>query len=154
MLTSVTRDGMKYSFDPVLSDENIAAINELRRALNPESRLVDPVVIASVQRSGCLLVAHTIPGPGLPAEIAAIATLNIFCSLARTTGHIDDVIVGERFRKRGIGRTLMEVLIQRARGLGIHQLELTSQPGRAEAIALYESLGFKKRETNVFRLPL
>jgi putative acetyltransferase len=51
--------------------------------------------------------------------------------------------VSERFRGQGIGRRLLEYTIAQARKLGAHTLELASNTKLANAVHLYESLGFR-----------
>jgi putative acetyltransferase len=51
--------------------------------------------------------------------------------------------VSERYRGQGIGRRLLEYTIAQARKLGAHTLELASNTKLANAVHLYESLGFR-----------
>ncbi len=52
--------------------------------------------------------------------------------------------VSERYRGHGIGRRLLEFTIAHAKELGAHTLELASNTKLANAIHLYESLGFRQ----------
>ena len=47
-------------------------------------------------------------------------------------------------RGRGIGRRLCAALIEQARAMGAHRVELVSHRSLAPAIALYRSLGFRE----------
>ncbi|MDL2238752.1 GNAT family N-acetyltransferase [Bacteroidales bacterium OttesenSCG-928-K03] len=67
---------------------------------------------------------------------------------------IEDVIVKEEQQGRGIGRMLVETAIEYAKKLNIKKIDLTSSPFRIAANILYPKLGFKKRDTNVYRLEL
>ena len=59
------------------------------------------------------------------------------------------------YRGQGIGRTLLQRIIDFAKNkLAPIDLHLTSMPSRVEANALYESLGFEKRDTNVYKMSL
>lgn len=69
-------------------------------------------------------------------------------------GRIEDVIVHENFRGQGIGRGLVERLIEIAMKKNLALIDLTSNPKREIARKLYESLGFKIGETEPFRLVL
>jgi putative acetyltransferase len=51
--------------------------------------------------------------------------------------------VSERYRGHGIGRQLLEFTIAQAKTLGAHSLELASNTKLANAVHLYESLGFR-----------
>lgn len=78
-------------------------------------------------------------------------------SFATPTGlhcRIEDVIVSSRERGHGLGRTIMENVLRDLKKEGFRTVELTSRPARTAANALYRSLGFKLRETNVYVLPL
>ena len=52
--------------------------------------------------------------------------------------------VTARARGRGIGRRLCAALVEQARALGAHRVELVSHRSLAPAIALYASLGFRE----------
>ncbi|HVN56998.1 MAG TPA: GNAT family N-acetyltransferase [Bacteroidales bacterium] len=67
---------------------------------------------------------------------------------------IDDVIVDEDHRGMKIGRDLMMFAIAMAKSEGAKSIDLTSRPFRKAANQLYSDLGFKRRETNVYRLSL
>ena len=58
--------------------------------------------------------------------------------------------VSERYRGQGIGRRLLEYTIAQARRLGAHTLELASNTKLANAVHLYESLGFTLRRPAPF----
>ncbi len=69
-------------------------------------------------------------------------------------GMIHDVVVDQAYRGQGIGRALMEAAVAEARGMGLIHLEFTSSPARTEANRLYQKMGFRPRETNVYRIDL
>ena len=77
------------------------------------------------------------------------------CTL--TGSQIDDLLeLGlARLSGSGFGRTLLQRIIDFAGSkLAPIDLRLTSNSSRTEAIALYEALGFKKRDTNVYKMSL
>jgi putative acetyltransferase len=51
--------------------------------------------------------------------------------------------VSESYRSQGIGRRLLEYTVAQAKKLGAHTLELASNTKLANAVHLYESLGFR-----------
>ena len=67
---------------------------------------------------------------------------------------IEDVIVDESHRGKGIGRELMLFAIDYSGSLGAKYICLTSRPSRVAANELYLKLGFKKYETNFYKYRL
>ncbi len=63
---------------------------------------------------------------------------------------IEDVVVEERARRRGIGEALVRHAIDLARAAGADGVSLTSNPQREAANLLYQSLGFQLRQTNPY----
>lgn len=58
------------------------------------------------------------------------------------TGEITNVMVKTGYRDNGIGRQMLEELLERGRKLGATDFTLEVRVGNAAAISLYESLGF------------
>lgn len=69
-------------------------------------------------------------------------------------GWIEDVVVDKEYRNKGIATKLINYAIRNAKANGISSLNLTSRPERENANKLYGKLGFKKRDTNVYRIEL
>jgi putative acetyltransferase len=79
------------------------------------------MAVAGEERIGCCALIFVKPGV---FEVAKMA-------------------VSERCRGHGIGRKLLEYTIAQAKALGAHTLELASNSKLANAVHLYESLGFR-----------
>lgn len=58
-------------------------------------------------------------------------------------GEITNVVVAQKFRGKGIGRKLMEYMLEEAASFGIGDCTLEVRAGNFPAIRLYESLGFQ-----------
>lgn len=101
--------------------------------------------------SSTLLVARD---PDERAPIVAILCLTIYRVPTGLRSIIEDVIVDENSRRRGIGEALMRHAIEMAREAGAEGVSLTSNPRREAANQLYQSMGFELRKTNpyVYRL--
>ncbi len=67
---------------------------------------------------------------------------------------IEDVVVDEAARGRGVGDALNRAALDAARQRGCKTVDLTSRPSREAANRLYQRLGFEPRETNVYRFSL
>lgn len=68
-----------------------------------------------------------------------------------TRGWIEDVVVDESMRGRGIGEAMTRSALNKARELGIRTVDLTSRPSREAANRLYQRVGFQQRNTNIYR---
>ncbi len=67
---------------------------------------------------------------------------------------IEDVVVDNKMRGKGIGKKLTQFAIDYAVKQGFAEIDLTSSPTRVAANKLYQKLGFVLRETNIYRLNL
>ena len=57
-------------------------------------------------------------------------------------GFINIIEVAEAFRRRGIGRRLVEMSIERCRARGLHQIRAWSSEDKTEAIPMWKTIGF------------
>jgi ribosomal protein S18 acetylase RimI-like enzyme len=69
-------------------------------------------------------------------------------------GFAEEVEVDGSVRGRGIGCMLMDGVLDAARARQLDFVELTSRPAREAANALYQGVGFRLRETHVYRCDL
>ena len=69
-------------------------------------------------------------------------------------GRIEDLVVDNLYRGGGLGRRLMEDLIEIAKKEKLEYLNLTANSTRVAARNLYESLGFQIAETDFFWMKL
>lgn len=67
---------------------------------------------------------------------------------------IEDVVVDEKARGKGVAKLLMSSAHKLAKELACSSINLTSTPKRVEANNLYQSLGYKLRNTNYYRLSI
>ena len=87
-------------------------------------------------------------------EIIGSATLATFQTPTGVHGWIEDVIVDRDARRQGVGKALTQACLDKARDLGLREVNLTSRPSRVAANRLYQAMGFVRRETNVYRYAL
>lgn len=81
-------------------------------------------------------------------------TLALFRIPTGLRAWIEDVVVDGEARGKGVGQALNEAALERARAEGAATVDLTSRPSREAANRLYQRLGFKARETNIYRYDL
>jgi ribosomal protein S18 acetylase RimI-like enzyme len=84
-------------------------------------------------------------------EIIGLATLVIYRVPTGLRGYIEDVVVDEKQRGRGIGESLTRACLDQAQQAGCPQVMLTCNPSRQAANRLYQRMGFELRKTNVWR---
>lgn len=87
---------------------------------------------------------------GSDQGIVGMLTVGIYHTPTGVKAWIEDVVVDTSCRGLGLGRMLVAHAIDYCRAQGISTLMLTSKPQRVAANALYRSLGFAQKETNVY----
>lgn len=84
------------------------------------------------------------PGAFLLAELDGVA---VGCAGLRPDGRgsaeVKRMYVDPAARGRGVARVLLRALVEHGRGHGLHRLELETGTAQPEAIALYESEGWR-----------
>lgn len=73
-------------------------------------------------------------------EVAGYAIM----SFGAGEAHILNICIRDDLRSRGVGRKLMDRLIERARQSGMQDVLLEVRPSNPIAVHLYESLGFER----------
>jgi ribosomal protein S18 acetylase RimI-like enzyme len=86
-----------------------------------------------------------------PMTIVGTLTLVLFRVPTGVRGWIEDVVVDEAARGRGVGEALTAEAVRLAGAAGARSLDLTSRPSRQAAHRLYSKLGFEVRDTSVYR---
>lgn len=67
---------------------------------------------------------------------------------------IEDVVVDDAVRRSGAGRAMTTAALDKARALGVSTVDLTSRPSREAANAMYQNMGFERRDSNLYRFAL
>jgi ribosomal protein S18 acetylase RimI-like enzyme len=88
------------------------------------------------------------------AAIVGIATVIVYTTPIWVKARIEDVVVDQAARGRGVGEALVRACIEVARRRGAGIVELQSARSREAANRLYPRLGFELRDSNVYRLTL
>ena len=86
--------------------------------------------------------------------VMGMLTVGIYLSPTGSKAWIEDVVVDNAYRGRGLGKRLVAHAIDYCKEQGLDTLMLTSNPKRIAANALYQSLGFERKETNVYRMKM
>ena len=84
------------------------------------------------------------------ARIVGMLTLIVYRVPTGVRARIEDVVVDESARGRGVAVELVRRALEIAREKGADGVALTSNPRREAANKLYQKVGFKRWETNVY----
>ena len=124
---------------------DFGAILTLMGQLNPELAVTEEMIRRTVDA----LDSHLyVMKDG--ARTIGCATLGVFHSPTGRKASIEDVVVLDEYRGRGLGKELLRHLVAEASKLAPIKVQLTSRPSRVAANALYAGEGFTRRDTNVY----
>ncbi|HXL44123.1 MAG TPA: GNAT family N-acetyltransferase [Gaiellaceae bacterium] len=132
------------------SDELVDAFRRLIPQLSASAAIPDADEVNEIVSSPAttVLAARTNEG------IVGLLTLALFRAPSGLRAWIEDVVVDEAARGRGAGEALTREAVRLAGERGARTVDLTSRPSREAANRMYEKVGFRKRETNVYRYEL
>jgi ribosomal protein S18 acetylase RimI-like enzyme len=134
------------------SKDAAAELNALAAKLRETSKKPLPSVARDLKallrsKDAVLLVAKD------GKTIVGMAMLFMLQKIGKKTATVEDVVVLESYRGRGIGEKLMRAIIAEGKKQRVRSLSLTSRPSRIAANKLYQKLGFARKETNVYTFP-
>jgi len=130
------------------SERAFEAVSRLLPQLSSEAVLLSRQYFKSILASESI---HFFIAELDKKQIAGMLTIAAYKTPSGVKVWIEDVVVDESQRGRGIGKELMVFAIDYSKTLGAKDIRLTSRPSRIAANELYVKLGFKKYETNFYR---
>jgi ribosomal protein S18 acetylase RimI-like enzyme len=132
----------------VVTDEIVEAFGRLIPQLSRTAVPLDAAALRElVDFQGNRVLIARIEG-----QIVGVLTLVVFPIPTGLRAWIEDVVVDERARGHGVGEALTNEAVRLAKADGARTVDLTSRPSREAANRLYERLGFKLRDSKVYRL--
>jgi ribosomal protein S18 acetylase RimI-like enzyme len=149
-MTSTPDGGIQVAAASRVDDELVAAFTRLLPQLSRSSAAPTREEIGEIVEAAAstVLVARDGRANG---RIVGLLTLVVFRIPTGIRAWIEDVVVDEEARGRGVGEAMSREAIRRAVALGARTVELTSRPSREAANRLYQRLGFARRESNLYR---
>jgi ribosomal protein S18 acetylase RimI-like enzyme len=138
-----------------VTPELVAAWQRLVGQLSRSAPPPDEEALGDIVNSPAtvLLVATDDTRQGADAIVGSL-TLVLFRIPTGLRAWIEDVVVDDRARGQGVGEALNRHALDLAEGWGARSVDLTSRPDREAANRLYQRLGFRPRDTNVYRYAL
>ena len=88
----------------------------------------------------CLRVGYVCRVACVGDEVVGYGVMSVGAGEA----HILNLCVNGHFRCRGVGRRMLEYLVERARASGMGEAFLEVRPSNTAAIRLYQSMGFEQ----------
>jgi ribosomal protein S18 acetylase RimI-like enzyme len=131
----------------VVDDDLVGAMARLVPQLSSSGSLPDAEALEAIVASDSVALLVAV----FEGVIVGALALVLFRIPTGLRAWIEDVVVDEAARGRGVGEALNRAAIERARAVGARTVDLTSRPSREAANRLYSRLGFVERETNVYR---
>ena len=128
--------------------ESLNAVNRLLPQLSASAKAISINRLQDLTESDS---TKLFIGTDQSGEILGMLSLIVMKIPTGNKAWIEDVVVDESARGRGIGRELMNHAHEEAKKHGVKSIDLTSRPSRESANELYQSLGYEIRETNVYR---
>ncbi|MEJ2866587.1 GNAT family N-acetyltransferase [Actinomycetospora sp. OC33-EN08] len=129
-----------------VDDALLAAVERLLPQLSRSAAFDEQTIAWVVQHEACTLFTAT-----LDDTVVGALTLVMYPLPTGLRAHVDDVVVDEAARGRGVGEALVRAALDRATTVGARTVDLTSRPSRESAIRLYERCGFVRRDSTLFR---
>jgi ribosomal protein S18 acetylase RimI-like enzyme len=131
--------------------EVIEAVARLVPQLSRSAPVPTDEELAEIVASPATLLLAARSGEGRHGRIVGLLTLAVFRIPTGVRAWIEDVVVDESERGKGVGEALTREAVRQAAAAGARTVDLTSRPSREAANRLYRRLGFVVRETNVYR---
>lgn len=101
-----------------------------------------------LRAGACMLVADE---DGVVVGMVSIQTL-ISTAEGGATGLLEDLVVSEEFRGRGIGSSLLSAALAWAREQGMTRVQLLADKNNAKAIEFYNKNGFRGTQLVCLRI--
>ncbi|MBL6669326.1 MAG: GNAT family N-acetyltransferase [Flavobacteriaceae bacterium] len=135
----------------VLKEEDLNSIlqdqiSELFKQLSPHTKQIQLHKI--VGNKNQITMAYCIEND----KIIGIASMCIYKVISGNKGWIEDVVVDKNSRGKGIGKKLMQKLLEIGKEKELSEILLFTEDHRTHAIHLYNKLGFQEKESRIFTL--
>lgn len=127
-----------------ITDNLQSQLTELYKQLNSELTQLELATVLSGNNTTDVVIC-------LDGDILiGIAMMAKYKVISGHKGMIEDVVVSSDYRGKGIGRKLMEKLLEQAEKEGLNDVLLFSGHHRTAAISLYKSLGFMLKNSGLY----
>lgn len=133
-------------FENDIKKSDLVDLNILIAQLSKSAKPVNFEVVKRSMKGGFIFSARD------NGKLLGITMLIPITKLTAYFGNIEEVVVLESYRGKGIGKKLMKLAIAKGKKLKMKHLFLTSGKKRKAARHIYESMGFEASETTPFKM--
>ena len=129
--------------------EVVEAFGRLLPQLSASAAPLDAAALGTIVAApaSTLLLAR------IDGRIVGTLTLVMFPIPTGKRAWIEDVVTDQAARGQGVAKALTLEAIRLAQAGGCRTVDLTTRPAREAAGQLYESLGFERRDSRLYRYP-
>jgi ribosomal protein S18 acetylase RimI-like enzyme len=138
---------MQIELASLVTDELLDALTRLIPQLKISSPRLTRDDLAALLSSDAVILLTARSDAGI---LVGMLTLIVYRVPTGVRARIEDVVVDESARGQGVAVELVQHALEIARAKGADGVALTSNPRREVANRLYQKVGFKKWETNVY----
>lgn len=142
---------MKISRLTTCSDSEFSQIEKLINVLSTSCKANRKVVAEIMENKDTYLFV-------IRDDANNIVGMTTVCCFTIPTGRhasIEDVVILPEYQGIGLGRKLVQHALETLKATRLqYKVGLTSKPARIAANALYRSMGFVQKETNVYTLEI
>ena len=130
-----------------VTTEAVEAFGRLLPQLSASAAPLDQESLGAIVEAptNTMLIART------GGVINGALTLVMFPIPTGLRAWIEDVVVDQSARGQGVGEALSLEALRLAQAAGARTVDLTSRPAREAAGRLYQRIGFKERDSRVYR---
>ncbi len=146
MAAQESDDTVTIEIVETLDDAVRAAVERLLPQLSRSATFSEQTLAWVVAHEATTLFVAKVGG-----DVVGALTLVMYPLPTGLRAHVDDVVVDDAVRGRGVGEALVRAGVDRAVEVGARTVDLTSRPSRESAIRLYERVGFVRRDSTLFR---
>jgi len=138
----------------ILMENDLLSLLELYKQLNPDDGMIDEITAKSIwmkiQNQNIKYFVARENG-----KVIASCYICIIPNLTRggkSIGFIENIITDIKYRRKGIGRNIVETAIKYAKEQNCYKVLLQSGNKRTEAHMFYESMGFDGKSKKAFEM--
>lgn len=146
-------NNMKIEELKLVGESEVADVNGLLKQLVHDPATYAPISLETLRKIAAdpdvvIVVARE------GARVVGIGFLFIIMKPRGHYAYLEDMMVDESQRGKGIGEAIGKQLIESAKKRSVGTIELSARPSRVAANKLYQKLGFEHKDTNVYRMKL